>query len=137
MIWDLLVEGDVDVEAARVALAGALGVSEADVAVVASIEDAPPPRSGATVCERRHIGGQFPTLLSIYAHGRQQGTQQGALALTQRLAQLLGRRCLVSDESANPYSMLLVGPGEEVRAVEIDPGRLDHDGEYWLSLDAG
>lgn len=133
MNLDVLIDVVVDDEALRVGVAGALGIDDSAVFVVDSVEDAPTPRAGTAVCERRSIGGQFPFLLAVYAYGVPSSSPEAEVTAAKRLVQALGCSCLMSDESLNPYSMLLIQPSVEPGVVAIDAGRLDEHGEYWLA----
>ena len=54
------------------------------------------------------------------------------VTVVKRFAQAAGTACLLSDDSPDPYSMILIGATGEVVRVNIDVELLDAKGEYHL-----
>lgn len=43
---------------------------------------------------------------------------------------ILHCKCLISDDSVNPFTMLLVQESKDIQPVALDPQRLDGNEEY-------
>lgn len=43
---------------------------------------------------------------------------------------ILHCKCLISDDSVNPFTMLLVQESEDIQPVSLDPERLEGNEEY-------
>src|SRR5262245_17331190 len=107
---DLVVQGPVDRDKVRRALADALGVREDRVAVIADVSMYPDPDTADVVGVCTAIDGDFTDLLSVQLAPLKL-KYNTRLELVQRLCELLGTRCLVPiDGEANPYVMYMVSP---------------------------
>jgi len=113
------------------ALAAAFSVAGEDVTVVDGPIQGEVDADARIRCERFAVGGDFPTHLSVYL-------LDAALDVLDRMATVrhlcaeLRTECLVSDDSVNPYTMLLVQAAGAERAVSLDPRRMDDD-EYVIA----
>jgi hypothetical protein len=130
MIWqDIALEEQCDQGTLKPALAAAFDVSPDDVSVLDSIEKAV---SGPSViAEMTPIKGDFRCLLSLYV--AEALADKDPVEVTGRLCSILNVSALISDESANPYSMILVNEEAESRPVNLDVESLDQHEEYRLS----
>lgn len=130
MNWqDILLEQRFDQATLKRALAAAFDVSSDSVSVVDSIEEAP--KGVSVVAEQTSINGDFCCLLSLYVVEELAG--RDPVELTRRLCSILNIQALISDDSVNPYSMLLINNAAEVRPVTLDVESLDQREEYRLS----
>jgi hypothetical protein len=130
MMWqDVLLERAPDDSELRAALAEGFSIDESDVAVVHSIEDIP--AGYPVVAEVRDTEGDFKSAMSIYATDALKDAKP--VHVVQHLCAVLQTIALISDESLDPYTMLLVGRGAEIRRVALDAESLDLREEYRLA----
>lgn len=123
---DVVVEDDRDDSSVRRAIGSALGVPESRVVVIADVSQYPNPESADVVVVTSLAGGQFAKVLSIQT-SRRSLPYENPLDPMQRLCDELGTRCLVPDDSANPYSMWLVTRDEAPQRVGLAADELDED----------
>jgi hypothetical protein len=83
------------------------------------------------LCEVYRLGGDFPTLLSLWEG---LSAPLPPIPTAARLCQLLGCRCLVDDGTVDPFTFLLVEQGGQARPVGVDTERCDRD-EYVIDPD--
>lgn len=103
------------------ALAAALEVPADALAVAASWHELGG-SAGLACCVQRR-GGDFPTSLEIRVVER--GPDPKSLA--KALANILGCECLISDDSVNPFTWVLVSRDGAMTSVAVDPDALDSD----------
>lgn len=136
MLWqELLVDRELTAEKTAAAFADLFGVARAEVAVVESVAALEAAEGVKVLCERGTAGGDFPARLSVYVRDPALEGVEGR-PLVERFSRRLGCSCLMSDDSPNPYSMLLVRPDGETRRVYLDTARLDERDEYVVSRPA-
>lgn len=137
MLWEsFLVGRAVPDKPLRDACGGALGIAPQRVRIVERIEDAPPPGDPQVglVIERTPAKGQFPLDVTLYVTEPSRHDSLRDATRSRELLVAICRRlcadCLISDDSPDPYTMLLVRPDGGIHRVELDPERLDADEEY-------
>lgn len=132
MIWrELLLERQASAEELRQAMVAAgLAADQGAVVVTDSMEVLERPQHVTVVCETWLRGGQFPLQVGIYLFDREPADAQAALAL---LVESLGTRGLTSDDSPNPFRMLLLSPGQPARIIDLDVQALEERDEYVLA----
>jgi hypothetical protein len=129
MIWiDFLLMTRVTADELRAALTRCLNVSEASVAVVSEMGDAPP--SVAIVAELSPSKGDFALHISLYVTKAILATNPIPFLL--ELSRDLNTSILTSDDSADPYSMLLVTAEGAPATVSLDVQSIDERDEYKL-----
>jgi len=74
------------------------------------------PNDLATLCDVWHTEGDFPTRVDCYLAPEE--LPEAAVAAA--LARLLGRRCLLPDDTLDPGRFLLAGPDSTLRPVHLD-----------------
>ena len=133
MFWeDLLVDRHPTDDEIGTALAAAFAIPREDVAVVdGPIEDAVD-ANARILGERFVMAGDFPTRLSVYVRDATL-ERFDRMATVRRLCAELDAKCLVSDESVNPYTMILLTASGTEQAVALDPERVDDHDEYVLA----
>jgi hypothetical protein len=130
MMWqDVLLEQSFDDSELRAALVKAFAISQGDVAIVHSIEDIP--ADCPVVAQVRDAGGDFKSAISIYTTPALGSASP--VHVVQQICAALRTTALISDDSLNPYTMLLVGQGTEIHRVELDGESLDLREEYRLA----
>lgn len=129
MIWEnVFVDRHLTAGEAAATLAKAFAVPVADVLVVPDVIAADVRPNARILVELAPARGDFPVLLTIYLRDPNLAARDRA-ATVGRLCEALGAACLVSDDSVNPFTMLLVRSATDRQLVGLDPDRLDAD-EY-------
>lgn len=124
---DFLLARAVPLSELHAALSSAFDDPEATVDVAYSIEDTS--GEAAIVGDVTETRGDFKTLVALYtAEDRHVGVDEIA-----RVARALQTDAVISDDSHNPYTMLLIRPDGSVHPVAFDPVSLDERDEYRLS----
>ena len=132
MIWeDILIERQFDYSTLSRALAESFEVPIDQVAVVGSVEEIA--NRTAVVCVQLAVNGDFECLLSVYVADSL--ADSNVLTVLARLCSTLKVRALVSDMSANPYTMTLIDMSGEARAASLDVESWNRD-EYRLSAES-
>lgn len=137
MIWeDILITRDVPEREIAAALATVFGIPEDRVLVIADLGTYTGKVTDdiGIVCDRRPVAGDFVLHLSISL--RDDEFEQFVEA--HEVGVLVGRMCriwscaaLVSDDSVNPYSWLLVRGPDDIQPVHVDAETLD-DTDAWV-----
>jgi hypothetical protein len=137
MIWqDILITRDVSEREIAAALAIVFSFPEDRMLVVADLityEGAVTDDIGI-VCERRPAAGDFVLHLSIALRDddfEEFVRAHDDLDLIGRLCQIWDCAALVSDDSVNPYSWLLVRGPDDIQPVHVDAESLD-DEDTWV-----
>jgi hypothetical protein len=123
---DVVVARDVDDSSVRRVLGAALGVPEDRIVVIADVSQYPPRDSADVVVVASQVGGHFARILSIQSAQRTLD-YDNELGPLQRFCDELDTRCLVPDDSVNPYSVWLLARGETPRRVGLVPEDADED----------
>lgn len=132
MNWhDILLEQCFDDITLQRALAQAFDVPSRSVIIVDSIENAP--GGVCVVAEKTRTKGDFRCLLSLYVEPTL--APKDPVEVTHRLCSNLGIQALISDQSPNPYSMILVNKTIGARPVALDAESLDVREEYRVVRD--
>jgi hypothetical protein len=130
MMWqDVLLQRAVGDSELRSALAQAFSIPDGAVAVVHSIEEIP--AGHPVIAEVRDAQGDFEMALSIYTSAGMESANP--VQVIQQLCAALRTTALISDDSLDPYTMLLLGEGAEIHRVELDTESLDRREEYRLA----
>lgn len=123
-MYDLHLEGEPSRASIRRALAEAFGLDEEGIILVAEVCELPVPSASTVACVVRGRGGQFRVSLEIYPGGP---TELAEPEFARRVCRQLGCRCLISDDSINPYRWLLVTGTAEPQPVHVSARSLDCD----------
>jgi hypothetical protein len=123
-MYDLHLEGEPAHAEIRRALARAFGLDDERIVLVSEVCDMPAPSPSIVACVVRSRGGQFRVSLEIYP-GEPTAVPEAEFA--SRVCRELGCRCLISDDSLNPYRWLLVTAEAEPQPVQVSPLHLDDD----------
>ena len=137
-MWtDIYFEKSVGRAELRTALAQAFGVQESAVRVTASAEDVSEDILVTAVL--REMSGDFKTWAEIILRGRLERPEklkEVEQITLEFLCPALKTRALISDDSPNPYSYILVAPGSS-RQVFLDVESLDEREEIGLARHHG
>jgi hypothetical protein len=127
---DLLVEKFLDLGDVQLALSSALGVPPEKVRVSKNASDMLEPPEWEVFCHVMLIdGGDFHTHLSP---NEAVSCAMATIPLVSGICRQLFCRCLVGDETTNPFGFYLVDAAGAYRHVFIDTAR-EQIGEYVLS----
>ena len=139
MIWqDILITRDVLERDIATALATVFNVHQNRVLVVANMitYDGVVTNDIFIICERRRVTGDFVLQLSIYlrdeAIGRFVESRDDGV-LIGKLCDIWACAALMSDDSIDPYSWLLVRGPNDIQPVQIDSEILDDDDAWVLA----
>ncbi len=113
---DFLLSGPVEPGALRAAVADALSLPDTSVEIIGDIgeiTDAP------VTAQLDDLDGDFPVSVALFVRGETPAELVGSVS------RALGLRALVTDESPNPFTWLLVHPDGRVEPVTVDPAALD------------
>lgn len=125
-LGDVIVERQLTDAEACAAIGTLFGLSDADILLVKDLNELPGKHKQPQVlCQKWELsGGRFHTVLS-FQEGR--FMELPGLPLAQKLSQVLDSNCLISDDSPNPYSWILVTPTGLVQPVGLDPVKWDRE----------
>jgi hypothetical protein len=137
MIWeDILITRDVPERDVAATMASVFGIESDRVLVIDDLMtfEGDIIDEIGILCERRPAAGDFVLSLTIYL--RDDALE--AFAEAHEVGILIGRMCqiwdcaaLVSDDSVNPYSWLLVRGPDDIQPVHVDAEALDDD-DVWV-----
>ena len=83
----------------------------------------------AVLCEFAAEKGDFPFRVAVFTR-RADLDEKDAAEAVDLLCRTFGVQVLMSDDTANPYRMLLVGPDGSRQVVHLDPDALDEEERY-------
>ena len=129
MIWEMLIDRHLTANEIVTTVSELLLISLADILIVDDITSVKVSPKTRVVCENTAIGGDFSMLLSIYLRDPNLG-ELDIKALTGQFSNMLRCKCLISDESVNPYSWLLIQGTTDCQIVYLDSDKLDEKEEY-------
>jgi hypothetical protein len=139
MIWeDILITRDVAEREVATAMATVFGIESKRVLVIDDLVtfEGEVTDDIGILCERRSAAGDFVLSLTIYLRD----DVLEAYAEAHDVGVLVGRMCqiwdcaaLVSDDSIDPYSWLLVRGPDDIQPVQIDSAILDDDDAWVLA----
>ena len=123
---DILADKTLSQEEVRRALSQWLSLSPDSILTYKDWGEIPDqPHEGRVLCQIRSLpGGDFRTVMGLpdsILHGLPR------IAAATALCKLLGCRLLIDNGSINPYSWLLVSPGDNVKQVYLEPEAFDRD----------
>lgn len=132
MPWDdYLVDRCIDDDTLAALLAEFLQLDHKQIAIVPDIAAATLSDTIQLVCERRSVQGDFVLNLSIYARTPDIQAANGEQFVA-ALCDATGCRCLVSDDSLNPFSYILMQSGGRRSAVTLSSKGLLKDPEEYV-----
>lgn len=130
MIWnEFLVDRNLSKDELRATISQLFSVAPIDVLVVNDIAEAKVGKNIHIICERLPVRGDFLIRLSVYIHDSQLAQLEPELIIKQFCC-ILHCKCLISDDSVNPFTMLLVQESKDIQLVSLDPQRLEVNEEY-------
>ncbi|NER46418.1 MAG: hypothetical protein F6J92_06935 [Symploca sp. SIO1A3] len=129
MIWEVLIDRHLTANEIVTTVSELLLISLADILIVDDITSVKVNPKTRVVCENTAIRGDFSMLLSIYLRDPNLG-ELDIKALTGQFSNMLRCKCLISDESVNPYSWLLIQGTTDCQIVYLDSDKLDEKEEY-------
>jgi hypothetical protein len=95
----------------RAVLCATLALTESDIAIIRSLNEIDPNETFATYVVRTVHGGEFAHTLEIYPKNcMDHANLPSETELATQFAARLHCRCLISDDSPNPYTWILVTP---------------------------
>lgn len=132
MMWqDVLIDKTLTLGHIAGGLASAFDVGLGEIVVVNDVGSFPTVGVRAVVCVVQDLPpGDFTQLLSVYAFGAH--ANKPIQETVVRFSEGVGCRCLVSDESDNPYAMILLQEAASPLLVELSQAPLDNQGAYVL-----
>lgn len=72
-----------------------------------------------------YTGGQFPLGVSLEIFSTElEGDRK---LITKKLCNILNTRCLISDDSPDPFTWIMISPNGLEENIELDPDELDND----------
>lgn len=130
MFWnDLLVDRNLSNYELVTAISQIFNVLSAEVLVVDDIAEAEVSEDVRLLCERTPVQGDFSMKVFIYLYDSEL-KQLDSVSTVKQLCTMLHCKCLMSDDSINPYSMLLLQESENTQTAFLDPEKLDEYEEY-------
>ncbi|HEX8597162.1 MAG TPA: hypothetical protein VF952_01435 [Chloroflexia bacterium] len=128
---DVLVDRNLSDDEVMTALSEVLLVTASNVLVLDDIMERKADEHVKVLCVRTRVKGDFPIMLSIYLRDPALEHVDREVVLS-KFCSILGCTCLISDDSSNPYSGLLIVGSEPPRPVFLDADRLDADEEEYV-----
>ena len=133
MIWqDVIVNRKLTSDEVTWGICQLFSLESSEVLVVDDIYKAKISENVKVICESTSISGEFCMLISIYLRDPKLAHYSVRRTIG-RCCKILNCTCLISDESNNPYSMLLVHSCKDYKKVFLDVERLDNHGAYVVS----
>ncbi|MBW4637915.1 MAG: hypothetical protein KME05_06715 [Gloeocapsa sp. UFS-A4-WI-NPMV-4B04] len=126
---DFLIDRNLSEDEIRATISPVFSVSPIDVLVINDIAEAKVDKNIRIICERLPVKGDFLTRVCVYLHDSKLTKPTPTLTISQFCC-ILHCKCLISDDSVNPYSMLLVQESENIQLISLEPKRLNKDEEY-------
>jgi hypothetical protein len=132
MQWpDCLVDRQLTDQELIAALSSYLSVAPSTILVVAEVPAYKLPNATTMLCERCPVRGDFVLKLSFYPQDDAIGAQDGCRFI-EFLCARTGCRCLVPDESENPFSMILVEGIDRRKGVFLRTDAMALDPEEYV-----
>jgi hypothetical protein len=131
MITDVLVDRKLTSDEIVSVLRQVFGLSSSEVLVVDEMPEEPIGNNVGLICERREVNGEFCLILSLYVQDGKFSHCNEADTIG-RFCEISHCRCLISDNSINPYSFFLVQSPKGLKNVFLDANRLEDNEEYTL-----
>jgi hypothetical protein len=137
MSWpDLIIDRSVTDNELAVAIAKVLGIPRYAILVGNEMPEGALDEQIQLVCTTSRAGGEFRTAIALYpqsAYLIEGFSARKVIQVIEELCAALHSKCLISDDSPNPYGMVLIeGPGV-ARRVFLDADKLDQDvPEYFV-----
>lgn len=130
MLWnDILIDRNINNDQVVAALSLVFSVSSVDILLVDDIAEAEVSNHIRLLCERIPVQGDFLMKLSIYIRDSmlEQFEPQSTI---KQFCGVLHCKCLISDSSINPFSMLLIQELQDIQLIALDPERLGENEQY-------
>ena len=132
MAWpDCLVDRALTDQELASALGAFLSVQRSTILVVDDLASAALSPHINVICERSYTGGDFIMLLAFYPQNDKIEAGDGA-EFIEFLCKTCKCRCLMSDDSLNPYSWILLDGTNRRRGVFLDVDRMDGEPEAYV-----
>ncbi len=130
MIWnDLLVDRNLSKDEIEATISQVFSVSPTDVLVVDDIAETEVSEHIRVLCECLPARGDFLMKLFIYVRDSKLAQLNPELIIKQFCC-ILHCKCLISDDSVNPFTMLLVQESKDIQPVALAPEKLEENEEY-------
>ena len=130
MIWqDIVVRRRLDDHDLVRGIAAGFGVNPRDVLVHRGTDDFPAPGDAKIVCLASDRPEGFRTVISLYTYFNSPRHDEPT-DVVKTFARTTQTECLLTDDSADPYTMMRVEPSGDSGRVNLDIDRLDDKGEY-------
>lgn len=126
---DFLIDRNLSEDELKATISQLFSVSPIDVLVINDIAEAKADKNIRIICERLPVKGDFLTRVCIYLNDSKLAKPISESTIKE-FCTILHCNCLISDDSVNPYSMLLVQESEDIQLISLDPERLNRDEEY-------
>ncbi|MGA1839284.1 MAG: hypothetical protein ACMUIU_01555 [bacterium] len=135
MIWEeVLVDHSLTFNEIADTLSKLFSVSPANILVIDDIAKVSVNKHVRILCERMQIKGDFSIRLSIYLRDPDLEQLESKVIIGQ-FCDILHCKCLMSDESLNPFSWLLVQGSSNIQAVFLNPDKFEKE-EYVIEKSA-
>ena len=132
MSWhDLLINRSFSNDEVVTAISQVFSVSPAYVLIVDDIAEAEVSEHIRVLCECLPAQGDFSMKLFIYVCDSKLAQLDPELGIKQFCC-ILHCKCLMSDSSVNPFTLLLVQESGDIQPVSLNPEQLDENEEYIL-----
>jgi len=129
MLWqEILIDRPLTSEAITLALSELFNLPANVIAVVEDITTSERDEHKQVSCEKQLIKGEFIEKISIYLLNANLADNMD-LKDIEKLCRLLHCKCLVSDNSLNPFAMILVEESGKNQIIFLDVERLENE-EY-------
>ena len=125
MIWnDLLVDRNLSKDEIGATISQVFSVSPTDVLVVDDIAETEVSEHTRVLCECLPAQGDFSMKLFIYVRGSKLAQLNPELIIKQFCC-ILHCKYLISDDSVNRFTMLLVQESKDIQPVSLNPEKLE------------
>lgn len=133
MLWqEIIIDINPSSDEVVKTLAKLFKVPLSEVLVVHDITEADISDRVQIVCEKIPVKGDFSSKISIYLRNPEI-EQHASQSMIGEFCEMLHCHCLISDDSFNPFSMLLVQGMGKQQLVFLDVERLDENEEYAIA----
>jgi hypothetical protein len=128
---DILINRSIEFNKIQTALSQIFAINSSDILVVDEVPQTPIQESTRILCQAQEISGDFKQLVTIYLRDDSLNSLLTSDTIS-KLCQRLKCECLISDDSDNPYSMILIRGENDYQTAYLLPEYLEQE-QYVLS----
>ncbi|HLO47220.1 MAG TPA: hypothetical protein VK211_02200 [Kamptonema sp.] len=130
MLWqEILIDRPLTSEAITFAISELFSLPANAIAIVEDIATSDSDEHTQIICEKQQIKGEFVEKISLYLLSANLADKMD-LKDIEKLCRSLHCKCLISDDSLNPFAMILVEESGKNQIIFLDVERLENDEEY-------